>query len=281
VPRLSTAIRRQHDAGFEVGLTLHLVVDRTEVDVRKAEQLLEAVDDEIGLLEVVDAVARAHHPFELKVEPVRRRVVEREDGLGRRRRDAGAVDPQAVLLLDQAELDRVPVHPRQLVEHAELLRAQAADAVGLDVVGDGRVHQQRHVPEDVVEDVRLLEVVELVRLADEVAGREAPVREVLEEHFVGHQPRHGDDLPSGALHQDVGEAAEVRDPVRGRSAGCPCRRRSRRRHGRAAAGSVARTASSRPRARPRCTGPSPGRWSSRVGRAPARGRWHGRAWPSR
>ena len=156
-------------------------------------------------------------------------------------------------LLDQAELDRVPVHPRQLVEHAELLRAQAADAVGLDVVGDGRVHQQRHVAEHVVEDVRLLEVVELVRLADEVAGREAPVREVLEEHVVGHQARHGDDLPAGALHQDVGEAAEVRDLVRADRQVAHAVRRSRRRHGRAAAGSVARTASSRPRARPRCS----------------------------
>ena len=73
----------------------------------------------------------------------------------------------------QAELDRVPVHAREVRQHAELLRAQAAVAVGLDVVGDHRVHQHRHVAEHVVEDVGLLEVVELVRLADEAARRES------------------------------------------------------------------------------------------------------------
>ena len=67
-------------------------------------------------------------------------------------------------LLDESELDRVPVDARELLEDAELACAQAAGAVRLDVVGDHRIHQHRHVAEDVVEDVRLLEVVELVRL---------------------------------------------------------------------------------------------------------------------
>ena len=53
-----------------------------------------------------------------------------------------------------------------------------------------------------------------MRLADEAARREAPVREMVEEHLVRHQARHGDDLPSGALDQHVGEAPEVRNRVR-------------------------------------------------------------------
>ncbi len=119
-----------------------------------------------------------------------------------------------MLLLHEAELDRVPVDARELVEHAQLLRPQAADAVGLDVVGDHRVHQQGHMAEHVVEHVGLFEVVELVRLADEVARRETPVGQVVEEHLVRHQPGHGDDLPASALHQGVGQAAEIGDPVR-------------------------------------------------------------------
>ena len=99
--------------------------------------------------------------------------------------------------LHQPELHRVPVHARQQRQRAQPLRAQAAFAVGLDEVGDHRVHQHRRMAEHVVEDVGLFEVVELVGAADELSRREAPVSEVLEEDLVGHQPRHGDDLPAG------------------------------------------------------------------------------------
>ena len=130
---------------------------------------------------------------------------------GRRGDDAGAVDPQALGAADQAELHRVPVEPRQIAQHAQSLGAQAALAVGLHVVGEDRVGQHRHVAEDIVEDVRLLQVVELVGLADELAGRKAPVGQMVEEHLVGHQTRHRDDAPAGALLQIVAQAAEIGD----------------------------------------------------------------------
>jgi len=61
----------------------------------------------------------------------------------------------------------------------------------------GRVREQGHVPEDVVENVGLLEGGELLRGAHERAGRELPVGEHREEGPRGDQPRHGDDLPPG------------------------------------------------------------------------------------
>ena len=39
---------------------------------------------------------------------------------------------------------------------------------------------------DVVEDVRLFNVVHLIGVADETAGREAPVGEMVEERLVRH-----------------------------------------------------------------------------------------------
>jgi hypothetical protein len=74
--------------------------------------------------------------------------------------------------------------------------------------------------EDVVEDVGLLQVVELVGPADELAGREAPVRQVVEEDLVGHQAGHGHHLPAGGLHQHLAEGLEIGDAV-GRWAGRP------------------------------------------------------------
>ncbi len=67
--------------------------------------------------------------------------------------------------------------------------------------------------EHVVKDVGLFEVVELVCAADELSGREAPMREVLEEHLVGDQARHGDDLPAGVSHQHFAQLFEMRDAI--------------------------------------------------------------------
>src|SRR4051812_21829836 len=206
-------LRRQDLAGLELRLAAHRGVDRCEIDVRELEQLVDAPDHEIGLLEVVDAVACAHHAGELEADAVGRTIVERENALGVGGGNARAVDAHAVAALDQAELDRVPVDARKIGQHAELLRAQAALAVGLDIVGHHRVHQHRHVAEHIVEHVGLFDVVELAGLADELARGEAAVGEMLEEHLVRNQARHGDDLPAGALAEDVGQAPEVGDRI--------------------------------------------------------------------
>ena len=65
--------------------------------------------------------------------------------------------------------------------------------------------------EHVVEDVGLLQIVELVGPADEIAGDEAAVGEMIEEHLVGHQPRHRHHLPAGGLHQPLGQFLEIGD----------------------------------------------------------------------
>ncbi|MNR10298.1 hypothetical protein D3C85_1265430 [compost metagenome] len=62
--------------------------------------------------------------------------------------------------------------------------------------------------EHIVEAVRLLEVVQLLGLAHPPAGREAPVGQVLEEHLVRHQARHGHHLPARGAHQRLVELVE-------------------------------------------------------------------------
>src|SRR3546814_3589158 len=63
--------------------------------------------------------------------------------------------------------------------------------------------------EDVVEDVGFLQIVELLRGADEIARGKAPVGEMVEEGGVGYQPRHRDDPPPGRRHQPRVEVAIV------------------------------------------------------------------------
>jgi hypothetical protein len=63
--------------------------------------------------------------------------------------------------------------------------------------------------EHVVEDVRFLQIIELVGPADEIARDEAAIGHMIEEHLVGHQPGHRDDLPAGQLHQPFGQLLEI------------------------------------------------------------------------
>jgi len=95
------------------------------------------------------------------------------------------------------------------------MRLDPAAAEGLQVVGEHRVHQQRHVPEQVVEQVRFLDVVHLVGAADPPGHRESAVGEVVEEVELGQQAFHAHHLESGGAGQGLVEVLEARDRVRG------------------------------------------------------------------
>src|SRR5262245_49405748 len=58
---LQDAVPRQDLAGVELRLAADSGVDGGEIDACELEQLVDVPDHEVGLLEVVDAVARAHH----------------------------------------------------------------------------------------------------------------------------------------------------------------------------------------------------------------------------
>src|SRR5215470_8093912 len=102
-------IRRQHLAWRKIAQTANALIQGTKVDARQLQQLLQVSEHEIGLLEVVDAVVRAHHPPKVEADAVGGRIVEGEDTLGVGGGDAGAINAQPSALLDQSELDRVPV----------------------------------------------------------------------------------------------------------------------------------------------------------------------------
>ena len=134
------------------------------------------------------------------------------DRLLGRGEDAAAVDAPAGRGIDQAELDGHPVQPRQV--HALLLaRGQAELAVGVGEFGEPGVGQQRAVAEDLVEDVRLLQVVQLFRGADKGGDREALAGQQLEEGLEGNQRRHLGHAPAGAGAEDPVDLAELGDAL--------------------------------------------------------------------
>ena len=101
----------------------------------------------------------------LQIEPetIGRWIIERKARLRVRRDDPGAVDARTIHRLEQAELDRVPVEPGEVVKMVEVEGPLSTLAISFHIVGEYRVGEHRHVAEHVVKDVRLLQVVQPVR----------------------------------------------------------------------------------------------------------------------
>src|SRR5437762_14312617 len=97
----------------------------------------------------------------------------------------------------------------------EVDRLQPAFAVSRHVIGEDRAHQHRHMPGDVMKDVRLLEIIELVAPPDETRRGKAPRGKKHEKHVVRHEPWDRDNAPAGGTIENVAEPAEIRNSVRG------------------------------------------------------------------
>jgi hypothetical protein len=178
---------------------------------RRLEELAEVVQHEVGVLQLVDLVGAAHHPGRFEGQAL---DVAAFDGvlhfLGRGQ-DSGAVDLQALGGADQAELDRVPIERAQEVD----VRAgvDRALAVALHVVGKDRIAEQRHVAEEIVEQVGLDQVVELGTLAQPHRHRKPPVREMVVEHGVRDQAGHADHAPAGQRREPGVHRVEIGNAV--------------------------------------------------------------------
>src|SRR5271166_1434472 len=77
--RVEFSVASNQGIGPDVGQPRNLAIDRRKIGPGRIEQLLEVVYDEIGLLEVVDAVAGAHHPPQVETNPVRPGIIETID----------------------------------------------------------------------------------------------------------------------------------------------------------------------------------------------------------
>ncbi len=177
------------------------------------EQPAQLRQDEVHRLQDVDAVWRAHgfdHIEGLMLGLVREAI----ERFLRRGEDAAAVDAPAGRRVHQAEFDGHPVQARQ-VDALLLAGPEAELAVGVGEFGEPGVGQQRAVAEDLVEDVRLLQVVQFFRRADEGGDREALARQQLEEGLEGNQRRHARHLPAGGRGEHAVDFVQLRNALVG------------------------------------------------------------------
>src|SRR5208282_348645 len=129
-------VGRQYIAGLVDRPRAQLAVERAEILVGFPEQFVERGNDEIGFLEIVDAVFRAHDALQIEADAVRRWALHRIDRLRAGRDDAGPVNAQAFGAVDETEFDRIPIEPREILEAIEFAECPpAALAISLHVVG--------------------------------------------------------------------------------------------------------------------------------------------------
>ena len=69
--------------------------------------------------------------------------------------------------------------------------------------------------EEVVENIRLNELAELLRLPDPPGDRKAAIGEMIEKHIVGDQARHGDKIPASRGGNDLIGVIKTRNTARG------------------------------------------------------------------
>src|SRR5690606_23356689 len=126
--------------------------------------------------------------------------------------EAAAVDASPGLGVDQAELHR---HPVQTGEKYPFFLAglQAEAAVGLGKSGEPRVGQQRTVSEQLVENVRFLQVIQLLEGTDKGGNREAFAGQQFKERLEGDQRRYPDYLPAGGVTQHLVDLVQLRNSI--------------------------------------------------------------------
>ena len=74
-------IPSQHVTGTELAAVSKPSIELRKVNARQVQQLLEAVNDEVRLLKVINPVSGTHHSLQIETNAVRRQAVQCEDTL--------------------------------------------------------------------------------------------------------------------------------------------------------------------------------------------------------
>jgi len=96
------------------------------------------------------------------------------------------------------------------VVSSSLSAAAANLSVVLEEIGEYGLRVQRNVPEHVVEDVRLRQIVELAPLSYRHRRRKLSQRQALKKAFGGDESRHRDGFPSGRRSKAAIDFRQVR-----------------------------------------------------------------------
>lgn len=98
-----------------------------------------------------------------------------------------------------------------MFQRSEFKRPDPAAPISFHIIGKAPVREHRDMAENIVEYIRFLQIIELVRPPDEIAGHETAIGEVIEKHIVGHQTGHSNHLPAGRIHQNPVQFLKIRN----------------------------------------------------------------------
>src|SRR5690606_41481820 len=104
-----------------------------------------------------------------------------------------------------------PVMPRQWILRHEMTRHVHAAAISFHIIGKALIREHRDMAENIVKYIRLLQIIELVRFPDEIAGHETAIGKMVEKHIIGNKTRHSDDFPASRIHQYPVQLVKVRN----------------------------------------------------------------------
>lgn len=77
-PPVPDVVMSQHLALGQAGLVVQAVVQGGEVHLGQVEEVVQAVEDEVGFWKIVDAVVGAHHALQREAQAFGRWVVQAE-----------------------------------------------------------------------------------------------------------------------------------------------------------------------------------------------------------
>ena len=98
--------------------------------------------------------------------------------------------------MDEAKLNRIPIERGEVFEAGMAQGAQAALTIGFHIVGENWIGEHWDVAENVMENIGLLDIIELIRFADEVARWEASIGQVIEKNIIRNEAGYSDDAPA-------------------------------------------------------------------------------------
>ena len=128
-----------------------------------------------------------------------------------RRDEAASIELDLTVFPNETKLHREPEQPRHPRDVFLVLGSCCHLTIVLKKIGEHRIGVERHVPEHIVEDVGLGEVIELLAFSNPNGGRKFTERQVLKKCFRRDVAVHGDRFPSGRWCETPIDFCELRD----------------------------------------------------------------------
>src|SRR5215469_15666558 len=174
--------------------------------------LVEAIDGEQAGVNAVNSHRRVEHFVEGEIAS----FAAAGDHVGAfavRADHAAAVDLDLSVFADQPEFDGIPEKAAEPLQRVFVLDLRTEASVVLQEIGENGMRVHRHVPEDIVENIRLGRVFERIAAAKPGrSGKHARV-EHLEKRVAWQKPAHGRGAPSSPRFQARGDGFKVWEAI--------------------------------------------------------------------